>query len=252
MILDKFRLEGKTAVVTGGTRGLGQAMARGLAQAGADLVLVSRSPNPAFQAEIEGLGRRCLHHRADLTDRAETKRVIPELARRIARIDILINDAGICPRTEVVDFSEEDWDRTLELNLSAAFILSQAAGREMIKAGGGRIINVASIMSFQGGIRVPSYAATKHGLAGLTKSLANAWAGKGVHVNAIAPGFFETDLTEPLVNDPVRSEGILGRVPAGRFGRPEELAGAAVFLASEASSFVHGTVISVDGGWLSW
>ena len=252
MILDKFRLEGKTAVVTGGTRGLGQAMARGLGQAGADLALVSRSPNPAFQAEMEGLGRRCLHYQADLSRRAEARRVIPELADSFPKIDILINDAGVCPRTEIVDFKEEDWDRTLELNLSAAFILGQAAGREMIKTGGGRIINVASIMSFQGGIMVPSYAATKHGLVGLTKSLANAWAGKGVNVNAIAPGWFETELTEPVRNDPVRSASILGRVPAGRFGRPEELAGAAVFLASEAASFVHGAVLAVDGGWLSW
>ena len=252
MILDQFQLEGKTAVVTGGTRGLGQAMARGLAQAGADLVLVSRSPNPDFQAEMEGLGRRCVHFPADLGQRAEAKRVIPELAESFPRLDILINDAGICPRTEIVDFKEEDWDRTLELNLSAAFFLSQAAGREMIKAGGGKIINVGSIMSFQGGILIPSYAATKHGLAGLTKSLANAWAGKGVNVNAIAPGFFETDLTAPLINDPVRSASLLERVPAGRFGRPEELAGAAVFLASEAASFVHGAVITVDGGWLAW
>ena len=252
MILDQFRLDGLTAVVTGGTKGLGQAMARGLAQAGADLALISRNPNPDFEKEITSLGRRCVHYPADLTNRTETRKVIPDIIDELGDVNILINDAGLITREEIVDFPEEAWDSALELNLTAAFLLSQAAGRRMIKNGSGKIINVASILSFQGGLFVPSYAATKHALLGLTRSLCNAWASKGITVNAIAPGFFQTEFTEALQKDPGRSAQIIGRCPTGRWGKPEEIAGAAVFLASPASNFVNGVVLSVDGGWMAW
>ena len=167
-------------------------------------------------------------------------------------LDILVNNAGICPRAPAVDFNEADWDATLEIDLSAAFILSQAAGRIMLKKGKGKIINIASILAFQGGLNIASYASAKHGLAGLTKALANDWAGKGVNVNAIAPAYFATELIEPLMKDPVRSKNILGRTPAGRWGDPNDISGAALFLASEASDFLHGIVLPVDGGWMSW
>lgn len=252
MILDKFRLDGKAAVVTGGSRGLGAAMAEGLAQAGADVAIVSREINPEFQKRIEALGRKCVHIPADLINREEAKKVIPAAREALGRIDILINNAGICPRHEIVDFPEEDWDRTLELNLSTAFLLSQAAGKVMLEQGdGGKIINTGSVMSYQGGMLIPAYAATKHGIAGLTKSLSNAWAAKGINVNAIAPGYFSTDLTDALRNNSERRPFIDARIPAGRWGDPKELAGAALFLSSEAGSYVHGAVICVDGGWMS-
>jgi 2-deoxy-D-gluconate 3-dehydrogenase len=252
MILDRFRLDGQAAVVTGGTRGLGQAISLGLAEAGAHVAVVSRNPNHDLENQIRALDRKYVHYCADLTDRAVTREVIPALVRQMGGINILVNDAGIVTRSDIVDFPETNWDRTLEINLSAAFILSQAAARIMIENGKGKIINVASVLSFQGGLYVPAYAATKHGLLGLTRSCCNAWAGRGINVNAVAPGYFETDLTDAVRKDPERAAALLGRVPAGRWGKPEEVAGAVVFLASPASDFVHGAVISVDGGWLAW
>lgn len=252
MILENFKLAGQKAIVTGGSRGLGRAMALGLAQAGADIAYVSRAANPDLTSEIQALGRVCIHHPADLTNREEAKKVVPELAAKLGGLDILINNAGMVTRHPLVDFPEDEWDRTLELNLTTAFILAQAAGRIMLPQGRGKIINIASIMAHQGGVLVPAYAATKHAIAGLTKSLSNAWADQGINVNAVAPGYFETDLTEALRADPDRSANILGRTPAGRWGKPEELAGAVVFLASPAADFISGSVLSVDGGWLAW
>jgi 2-dehydro-3-deoxy-D-gluconate 5-dehydrogenase len=252
MILDRFRLDGQVAVVTGGTRGLGRAISLALAEAGADVALVSRNPNPEVEDDIRAVGRRCYYHQADLTDRAATATVIPQVAGELGAVDIVVNNAGIIRRAEVVDFPESDWDTTMELNLTAAFLLSQEAGRLMLAKGRGKIVNVASVLSHQGGLLVPAYTASKHALLGLTRSLSNAWASQGINVNAVAPGYFETDLTEALRNDPERSAKLLGRVPAGRWGKPEELAGAALFLASPASDFVHGTMINVDGGWMAW
>jgi len=252
MILDKFRLDGLVAIVTGGTQGLGKAMAKAFAEAGADVALVSRKSNQEFLDELKALGRRCMHYPADLTDRSVTRRVVPEIVAEMGRVDILVNNAGYISRTEVAEFPESEWDKTIELNLSATFLLSQAAGKLMLERGRGKIINTASILSFQGGLYVPAYVSTKHAIVGLTRSLSNAWAPHGINVNAIAPGFYETDLTSAVKNDPQRAAGIVARTPAGRWGNPEELAGAALFLASPASDFVHGVVLPVDGGWLAW
>jgi 2-deoxy-D-gluconate 3-dehydrogenase len=252
MILDKFRLDDQVAVVTGGTKGLGRAIAAALAQAGADIAVVSRSNNPQLEEQIQGFGRKYHHHSADLTRRDQTREVVPAVVERMGAIDILVNNAGIIRRAPAKEYSEDDWDATLEIDLNAAFILSQAAGRRMLVKKRGKIINVASIIAFQGGLNVAAYAAAKHGLAGLTKALANDWAKHGVNVNALAPGFFMTELTEALQQDPVRSQAITGRTPAARWGSPEDLAGAAVFLASPASDFVHGVILPVDGGWMAW
>jgi 2-deoxy-D-gluconate 3-dehydrogenase len=252
MILDRFKLDSKVALVTGGTKGIGRAIAIGLAEAGADLAVVSRKAHPDVEGAVLSLGRRFVHYPADLTDRKETRRVVPSILEAMGDIDILVNNAGICPRAPAVEFDEADWDATLEIDLNAAFILSQAAGGIMLKKGIGKIINIASVLSFQGGLNIVAYAAAKHGVAGLTKALANDWAGKGVNVNAIAPGYISTDFIEPLMNDPERSKGLLGRIPANRWGEPEEIATAVVYLASAASDFVHGTVLTVDGGWMAW
>lgn len=250
MILDKFRIDGKVAVVTGGTKGIGKAIALALAEAGADVAIVSRTPDPGLERTMVSLGRRYMHHRADLTKRAETREVIPSIAERMGDVNILVNSSGICPRTPARDYSESDWDATVEVDLTASFILAQAAGKIMMKRGSGKIINIASVISFQGGINIPAYAASKHGVAGITKALANEWAGMGIHVNAIAPGYIATDFIEALMDDPERSKAILARTPAGRWGRPEDIAGAAVYLASSASDYVHGTILTVDGGWM--
>ena len=252
MILDSFKLDGKIALVTGGTRGLGQAMALGLAEAGADLALVSRSPNPEFAKQVEGLGRRCFHLAADLTVRQEIHQVVPAVVAELGGLDILVNNAGLNHRAELLDFPEEQWDRVMEVQLNASFFLSQAAGRVMAQKGRGKIVNIASVLSFQGGIGIPAYTAAKHAVAGLTKAFSNSLAPKGINVNAIAPGYFATDLTAPLKADPERNRMILERTPAGRWGQPRELAGAVLFLASSASDFVHGSVLGVDGGWLAW
>ncbi|WP_395791835.1 2-dehydro-3-deoxy-D-gluconate 5-dehydrogenase KduD [Aquimonas sp.] len=246
-----FSLEGKTALVTGANKGLGQGIALALAAAGADIAAVSSSGADDTAAKVQALGRRFVHVQADLTSLEPIPRIIEETLATLGRLDILVNNAGMIRRADAVDFSEADWDAVIDLNLKSAFFLCQAAGRHFIAQGGGKIINIASMLSFQGGIRVPSYTASKSGLAGITKLLANEWAAKGVNVNAIAPGYMATDNTALLRADEGRNRDILARIPAGRWGTPDDLAGAAVFLASAASDYVHGTVLAVDGGWLA-
>jgi 2-deoxy-D-gluconate 3-dehydrogenase len=250
--MNLFRLDGKVALVTGASRGLGAGMAIALADAGADVVLhASRQPAAATEQAIrERTGRRTAAVVGDLADRAVSDRLVAEAVAALGRLDILINNAGTVRRTPAVDYSDADWDAVIEVNLTSAFRLCRAAGRHMLSRGSGKIVNVASLLSFQGGITVPAYAAAKGGLAQLTKALANEWAGRGVHVNAIAPGYMRTDNTEALQQDAVRSKQILDRIPAGRWGEPADLGGAAVFLASAASDYVHGHVLVVDGGWL--
>jgi 2-dehydro-3-deoxy-D-gluconate 5-dehydrogenase len=252
MILQKFKLPNQVAVVTGGSKGLGSAIALSLAEAGADIAVVSRSHNQKLEKDICGLGRRYCHIAADLTRRDQTREVIPAVVKKMGDVHILVNNAGIIRRAPAKDYTEDDWDATLEIDLNAAFILSQAAGRIMLKNGRGKIINVASVIAFQGGLNVAAYSVAKHGIAGLTKALANDWAKHGINVNALAPGFFATELTESLQKDPVRSRSITARIPAGRWGEPEDLAGAVVFLASAAADFIHGVVLPVDGGWMAW
>jgi len=252
MILDKFRLNRKIAVVTGGTKGIGKVITFALAEAGADIVVVSRSPHPDIEKVMLDLGRRYIHHSADFTKREQTKNVIPAVVQKMGGLDILVNNAGTIRRSPAAEHAEEDWDDTIESDLTATFILSQAAGRIMLKKGRGKIINIASVLAFQGGLNVTAYASAKHGVVGLTKALANDWASKGVNVNAIAPSFFVTTLTEAIRKDPERSKSITARTPAGRWGTPEDIAGAAVFLASPASDFIHGVVLPVDGGWMAW
>ncbi|MBW1676977.1 MAG: SDR family NAD(P)-dependent oxidoreductase, partial [Deltaproteobacteria bacterium] len=227
MILDKFRLDGKTAVVTGGTKGIGKAIAIALAEAGADIAVVSRSPQPNIEKVILGLGRGYMHHAADLAEREQTRNVIPAIVKRMGDVDILVNNAGIIRRSPAAEHSEGDWDSTLETDLTAPFILCQAAGRIMLKKGKGKIINIASVLAFQGGINVTAYASAKHGVVGLTKAFANDWASKGINVNALAPSFFTTELTEAIQKDPERSQSITARTPAGRWGTPDDIAAAA-------------------------
>ena len=244
-----FDLSGKTALITGANTGLGQAIAVGLAQAGADIVAVGRTaPDETRRHGRRRPGRKLTAVSADLASTEPIARVMDEAGS----IDILVNNAGIIRRADSVDFTEADWDAVMDTNLKVAFFLSQAAAKGWIAAGrGGKIIQVASMLSFQGGVRVPSYTASKSGLAGLTKALANEWAAKGINVNAIAPGYFVTNNTEGLRADETRSRQILERIPAGRWGTPDDLAGVAVFLASRASDYMHGAVVAVDGGWLA-
>jgi len=246
-----FDLSGRTAMVTGANTGLGQAIAVALAGAGADLVLVGRSPMDETEARIAALDRRSLPLTADLSDTAPLAGLVEEAQRWNGRLDILVNNAGIIRRADSVDLSEADWDAVIDTNLKSLFFLSQAAARVMLPRRAGRIINIASLLSFQGGIRVAAYTASKSGVAGLTRLMACEWAGHGINVNAIAPGYFETNNTEALRADEARSGAILARIPAGHWGRPEEIGGAAVFLASDASAYVHGVVLPVDGGWLA-
>jgi len=252
MIGDAWRLDGAAALVTGASAGLGAAMAIALAEAGADVAVHAHSRSASgTTAEIERLGRRSALVTGDLGDRAVSGRLVEETVATFGRLDILVNNAGIIRRTPAAEFSDEDWDRVIEVDLTSAFRLARAAGRHMIGSGrGGKIINIASLLSFQGGVTVPAYAAAKGGLAQLTKALANEWAGKGINVNAIAPGYMETDNTAALRADAVRNREILERIPAGRWGVPADLAGAVVFLASRAASYVHGHVLVVDGGWM--
>jgi 2-deoxy-D-gluconate 3-dehydrogenase len=248
-----FDLTGKTAIVTGANTGLGQAIAVALAGAGADVALVGRSSMADTEAAVAkaGGGRR-LTIQADLSTLEPVERVISETVAWTGRADILVNNAGIIRRADAIDFTEADWDAVMDVNLKTVFFLSQAFARHLIGKGErGKIINIASLLSFQGGIRIPSYTASKSGLAGLTRLLACEWAGKGINVNAIAPGYFSTNNTEALRNDPDRNAAILGRIPAGHWGEPEELGGAAVFLAAPAADYVHGIVLPVDGGWLA-
>jgi 2-deoxy-D-gluconate 3-dehydrogenase len=246
-----FSLQGQVALVTGANKGLGQGIALALAEAGADIAAVSSSGADDTAAKVEALGRRFAFVRADLTSLEPIPRIVSETLAKLGRLDILVNNAGMIRRADALDFTEADWDSVLDLNLKAAFFLCQAAGRHFIGQGRGKIINIASMLSFQGGIRVPSYTASKSGLAGITRLLANEWAAKGINVNAIAPGYMATDNTAQLRADEQRNRDILARIPAGRWGTPEDLAGAAVFLASRASDYVHGTVLPVDGGWLA-
>ena len=250
--LNAFRLDGHVALVTGASAGLGAAMAIALAEAGADVAVHGNSRSPADAvARIEAAGRRAMSVTGDLGDRSVSGRLIGDVVSQLGRLDILVNNAGLIRRAPAAEYSDEDWDRVIEVDLTSAFRLARAAGVQMIAAGrGGRIINIASIMAFQGGITVPAYAAAKGGLAQLTKALANEWASKDINVNAIAPGYIETDVTTALRADAVRNRQILDRIPAGRWGRPDDLAGAVVFLASPASKYVHGHVLAVDGGWL--
>ncbi len=252
MSANLFSLEGQVALVTGANTGLGQGIAVGLAEAGADVVAVGRSA-PTQTAELVARAGRTLHAvSADLGTTGPIAEVVEQAWAAAGRVDILVNNAGIIRRADSLDFTEEDWDAVVDTNLKSAFFLSQAVARRWVAEGrGGKIINIVSMLSFQGGIRVPSYTASKSGLAGLTKLLCNEWAGRGINVNAIAPGYFATNNTEALRADEGRSKEILGRIPAGRWGQPSDLAGAAVFLASRASDYMHGAVVPVDGGWLA-
>jgi 2-deoxy-D-gluconate 3-dehydrogenase len=250
--LDLFRLDGKVALVTGSARGLGAAIALALAEAGADVVANDRNDPADTVRTIASLpGRRALGLVADLSDRAASDALIASALDRMGRLDILVNNAGIIRRAPAADYPDEDWDQVIEINLTAVFRLCRAAGRHMLARGSGKIISIASLLSFQGGITVPSYTAAKSGVAAVTKALANEWAGKGINVNAIAPGYMRTENTRPLAEDPVRFRQISERIPAGRWGEPADLAGTAVFLASAASDYVNGHVLVVDGGWMA-
>ncbi|MGB7759410.1 MAG: 2-dehydro-3-deoxy-D-gluconate 5-dehydrogenase KduD [Bryobacteraceae bacterium] len=247
-----FRLDGKVALVTGSNRGMGAAMALGFAQAGADVVLhdIAAPEETAKRIrETAGVRTHCLA--ADLSSRAQADRVIQEAVAAMGAVDILVNNAGIIRRAPAVEHGDEDWDAVIEINLTAVFRLCRAAGAHMLPRGRGKIVNVASLLSFQGGINVPSYSAAKGGVAQITKALANEWAGRGVNVNAIAPGYIRTENTRPLFQNEARRQSILERIPAGRWGEPEDVCGAAVFLASAASDYVHGHVLVVDGGWMA-
>ncbi|QAY66668.1 2-dehydro-3-deoxy-D-gluconate 5-dehydrogenase KduD [Paenibacillus protaetiae] len=247
-----FDLTGKVAVVTGAGRGLGEAIAVGLAEAGADLVLVTNStPADSTAAKVRELGRKAITIQANVAELNKLPGIIEQAVEAFGRIDILVNNAGIIRRTPAAEHSYKDWEDVLNVNLNSVFVLSQEAGKRMIAQGSGKIINIASMLSFQGGINVPGYTASKHAVAGLTKEMGNEWASKGVQVNAIAPGYMATDNTEALRDDPVRSQQILDRIPAGRWGTGQDLAGAAVFLASSASDYMSGHVLCVDGGWMN-
>ncbi len=248
---NSFDLGGRVAAVTGANTGLGRAIAEALAGAGADVALVGRSDPAETMAAIQALGRRAAWVEADLGSRPDYGAIVGEAVGKLGGLHILVNNAGIIRRANAIDFTEADWDAVLDVNLKAVFFLSQAAARHMIPAGGGKIINIASMLSFQGGIRVPSYTASKSGIAGLTRLMANEWAGSGINVNAIAPGYFATNNTAALQADAKRSAEILGRIPAGRWGNPQDLGGAAVFLASAAANYVQGIILPVDGGWLA-
>lgn len=247
-----FDLSGKTAIVTGANTGLGQAIAFALGKAGAAVVLVGRSSMAETENKLHAVGASFKSIKADLATTQPIDELISEASDWAGNLDILVNNAGIIRRADSLEFTEEDWDAVMNVNLKSVFFLSQAFAKHLVVGNrGGKIINIASLLSFQGGIRIPSYTASKSGLAGLTRLLACEWAGKGINVNAIAPGYFDTNNTEALRNDPDRNSAILARIPAGHWGRPEDIGGAAVFLASEAASYVHGTVIPVDGGWLA-
>lgn len=250
--MSMFDLSGKVAVVTGANKGLGRGIAVGLAKAGADIVVVHRSDASEAKAEIESLGRRCAAVQADLSDMKRVKEVIPAAVGVFSRIDILVNNAGMITRKPAVEYTEGDWDTVMDLNLKALFLLSQAAARQFIaQDSGGKIINIASMLSYQGGILVPSYTSSKTAVLGLTRALANEWAAHNINVNGIAPGYMVTDNTENLRKDKNRYESITARIPAGRWGTPEDLQGAAVFLASEASAYMQGFTLAIDGGWLA-
>ncbi len=251
MILDKFNLEGKTALVTGSSRGIGQAMALALAQAGADIIGVSTSGNfSATEKSINETGRNFSSYKSDFSDRKSLYKFIKNVKADFPRIDILINNAGTILRKPISEHPDEYWDKVIEVNLNSQFILTREIGKEMADRGYGKIVFTASLLSFQGGILVPGYAASKGGIKQLTMSFANEWASKGVTINAIAPGYIATDNTKALREDAIRNKAIEERIPAGRWGNPEDLMGAALFLCSDASKYVNGSIITVDGGWM--
>lgn len=252
MILDLFNLTGRVALVTGANRGLGQAMALGLAEAGADIVCVSRSGNDAeIRAQVEGLGRRFFSLKADLARPADRIGLIDKAVAEVGKVDILVNNAGSGSRYAPEEYPMQEWRDLLEVHLVSAFDLSQQAAQHMLPRGRGKIINIGSVMSEEGGLNISAYAAAKHGIAGLTKSLAVSWSSRGINVNCIAPGYFETNMSSSLKYHPVRGQQILDRIPAGRWGMPEELKGLAVFLASDASNYMHGSIVTIDGAWLA-
>jgi 2-deoxy-D-gluconate 3-dehydrogenase len=251
LILEKFSLKGKTALVTGSSRGLGAGIAMALAEAGANVVLHgSRAVPEATRQKLGETGANLFAVAGDVADTEVCARLVEETVRHFGTIDILVNNAGIIRRSPAAVHSEDDWRAVIDTDLSSVFHLTQHAGRHMLAQGSGKVINIASVLTFQGGINVPSYAAAKGGVGQLTKAFANEWAAKGVNVNAIAPGYLTTDNTEALRDDPGRSRQILDRIPAGRWGCPEDIGGAVVFLASSASDYVHGHILVVDGGWL--
>jgi len=250
--MPNFSLAGRVALVTGANSGLGQGIAIALAEAGADIVAVGRSSAADTQREVLALGRKFHAVHAELERSGESQRIVAQAIEIAGAVDILVNNAGTIRRNDALSFTEPEWDEVLDVNLKTPFFLAQAAAQAMLKAGrGGKIINIASMLSFQGGIRTASYTASKSGLAGLTRLLANEWAARGINVNAIAPGYFETNNTSALREDEQRSRDILSRIPAACWGKPADLGGAVVFLASAAADYVHGTVIPVDGGWLA-
>jgi 2-deoxy-D-gluconate 3-dehydrogenase len=246
-----FDLTGRVAVVTGANTGIGQGIALALAAAGADVAAVGRTPAQETVEKVRALGRRAEIISADLSTIEPVGRVVDEAVDKLGGLNILVNNAGIIRRADSLDFTEEDWDAVVDTNLKSVFFLCQAAGKHMVANGGGKIINIASMLTFQGGIRVPSYTASKSGIGGLTKLMANEWAARGINVNAIAPGYIATNNTAALQADPDRNRSILERIPAGRWGDPGDMGGAAVFLASSASDYVQGHILAVDGGWLA-
>ncbi|SHM53385.1 SDR family NAD(P)-dependent oxidoreductase [Flavobacterium saccharophilum] len=252
-VLDTFSLKGKVALVTGCKRGIGKAMAIGLAEAGANIIGVSASletEGSAVEKEVTALGRKFKGYTCDFGDRIALYAFIEAVKKDFPTIDILVNNAGTILRAPAAEHPDEMWDNVIEVNQNAQFILTREIGKDMIARGSGKVVFTASLLTFQGGITVPGYAASKGAIGQLTMAFANEWAGKGVNVNAIAPGYINTDNTEALRNDPVRSASILGRIPAGRWGKPEDFAGPTVFLCSEAASYMHGTTMLVDGGWM--
>jgi 2-dehydro-3-deoxy-D-gluconate 5-dehydrogenase len=246
-----FRLDGKVAVITGATRGIGRKMAIALAEAGATVALLQRNPKDVtVKNEIENSGQKCMIVPCDMENISEVKNAIPTVVNTLGKVDILVNNAGIQRRSPSVSFSEQDWDDVIQVNLKSVWILCQEAGKYMVPQRKGKIINMASLLSFQGGLTVPAYAAAKGGVAQLTKALSNEWAKDNVNVNAIVPGYIETDMNEAIINDETRNRQILERIPAGRWGKPEDFMGSVVFLASDASDYIHGHLLAVDGGWL--
>jgi 2-deoxy-D-gluconate 3-dehydrogenase len=252
MILDLFKLDDRVALVTGAGRGLGQATAIGLAEAGADIACVTRSGNSEETRHlVESTGRRFFEIQADLGHDDQRKGLVDRVAGEFGRLDILVNNAGAGGRFNPEDYPLDEWKYLVDVHLTAAFDLSQQAFPWFEKAGRGKIVNVGSVMTFEGGLNISAYAAAKHGIAGLTKSLANSWSSHNINVNCIAPGYFDTDMPAALRNDPVRAPQIMDRIPCGRWGQPDELAGLVVFLASNASNYMHGSVVAIDGGWLA-
>ena len=253
MTVPAFDLTGKIALVTGASRGIGQGVARALAEAGADVAGVARSPSTGTRAQVEAAGRRYLELRVDLATAAvaDLNSLVEQTATHFGQIDILVNNAGVTCRKPALELTEEDWSTVLQVNLNSVFFLCQAAGRHFVPQGRGKIVNIASLMSYQGGVHIAPYVASKHGVAGITRALATDWAPHGVNVNAIAPGYIDTDMTEALQQNPTRAPEIRLRTPAGRWGTTADIGKLAVYLASEESDFMHGSILPIDGGWLA-